>query len=70
MERRTTEGYKLRVYIDAIKDVKSMSKAQWIESQAASEASGPYVTQDMWIAYLEHCAIQEAERMLPIAEAA
>jgi hypothetical protein len=69
MERRTTEGYKLRIYIDAIKAVKSMSDAEWIETQAACGSSGLYMTRLQWLAYLEGCAIQEAERLLPIAEA-
>jgi hypothetical protein len=70
MERRTTDGYKLRVYIDQIKEVRSMSDAEWVDSQATTASSGPYLTRLMWLSYLERCAIQEAENMLPMAEAA
>ena len=70
MEKRTKEGYKLRIYIDAIKEVKSMSDATWIEIQASQASESPYMTRAMWLAYLEGCAIQEAERMIPMQEAA
>lgn len=61
--RRTVEGYKLRVLIDAIKDVKAMSDAQWL-AQWVSHAvpSDRYITRSMWLSYLEACALMEAEK--------
>ena len=65
MERRTREGYRLRIYIDAIKAVKAMTDAQWVDTQSQRESCGPYMTRLMWLRYLESCALTEAEHMLP-----
>lgn len=63
--RRTVEGYKLRVLIDAIKDVKAMSDAQWL-AQWVSHAvpSDRYITRTMWIGYLESSVMMEAEKLV------
>jgi hypothetical protein len=64
MNRRTKEGYKLRVYMDAIKEVKSMSNEEWIATQASYQSQGHYISRAMWLTYLEGCALQEADKLL------
>lgn len=67
--RRTTEGYKLRVYMDAIKDAKATTDAEWIEAWANNPIHSQYVPRIVWIGYLERCAIQEADRFLRLEAA-
>lgn len=63
-DRRTKEGYKLRVYMDQIREVKSMSDERWIEEFVKYNKDGPYVPRLAWLAYLEECALIEAEKLL------
>lgn len=67
--RRTVEGYKLRVYIDAIKDVKAMTDQEWLDQWAISANDSPYLTRTMWISYLESCALIEAEKFATLEAA-
>lgn len=67
--RRTTEGYRLRVYIDAIHDAKAMTDEEWIEAWATNPAHCRYVPRNVWIAYLEQCAIREAEAFMRLEAA-
>lgn len=64
MDRRTKKGYKLRVYIDAIRQIKAMSVEQWTDMQASFPSEESYVSKDMWLSYLEGCAILEAEQLI------
>lgn len=63
-ERRTQEGYKLRVYFDAIKEAKAMSDEEWTNAWAVSGSNAPYMPKSVWIAYLESCAMKEAEKLV------
>jgi hypothetical protein len=60
-ERRKKEGYKLRIYIDAIKDARATTESQWMEDWARNDCKDHYITKSMWISYLEECALQEAK---------
>lgn len=64
--RRTAGGYKLRVYIDAIKEVKSMTDQQWLGQWVAEwvnrRSNAQYIPRLMWLSYLESCALIEAEQ--------
>jgi len=60
--RRTQKGYKLRVYMDAIKDAKATTDEQWIDQWATSE--GTYVSRVVFLSYLEQCALIEAEKYM------
>jgi hypothetical protein len=62
IDRRTSAGYKLRVYMDAIKEVKAMTDDMWMNSQILSDSR--YMPKDVWIAYLEGCALAEAGTMI------
>lgn len=62
-DRRTKEGYKLRVYIDEIKHVKAMTKEEWVAQWLSCPTSEVYLSQDVWISYLERCAMIEAEKI-------
>jgi hypothetical protein len=64
MDRRTKEGYKLRIYIDQIRLIKAMSVDQWVDLQASFPSTERYVSKDMWLSYLEGCAILEAEKLI------
>lgn len=66
--RRTTEGYKLRVYMSAIADAKAMSASEWVDSQA--KCAEGFITQESWIHYLEQCALVEATKLIDYREAA
>lgn len=61
-ERRTSAGYKLRVYIDAIKDAEAMTDSVWEDQWALSNGSTPYIPRQVWITYLKDCALVEAGR--------
>jgi len=67
--RRTKEGYRLRIYIDAIKAVKAMSEAEWVEMQSKHASIDRYLSRGEWLAYLESCAIQEADKFLRLEAA-
>lgn len=59
--RRTQKGYRLRVYIDAIRDAKMTSDTDWIDQWANSPTWAPYLTKEAWVHYLEECMTKEAE---------
>jgi hypothetical protein len=59
-DRRTPQGYKLRVYLDQIAKVKSMTNEEWLEGWIQGGGDAPYVTKTYWIFYLEQCAMKEA----------
>jgi hypothetical protein len=61
-DRRTSAGWKLRIYMDAIRDAKAMTDDAWIDMQVYSDAR--YLPRDVWISYLEGCALREAETMI------
>lgn len=63
-ERRSKAGYKLRVYIDAIADARKTSDQEWADQWALSNGDRPYLTKEVWIAYLKDCAIAEAGRYI------
>ena len=69
MERRTKEGIKLRVYIDAIRRVKAMTVDEWTTEQSKVVSEERYVSKDMWLSYLEGCAILEAEQLIRLEAA-
>lgn len=61
-DRRTLRGWKLRTYIDALKDAQSMTDAQWMEAWVAScTADSVYIPRTTWIAILQTWALHEAE---------
>lgn len=64
LNRRTKEGYKLRVYMDQIKEVRAMTEAQWIEQWITGGQDMAYISRIKWIGYLEQCALKEANSML------
>jgi hypothetical protein len=69
--RRTSAGYKLRVYIDQIKLVKAMTDEQWVDEWLKTcTADSTFILRDYWISYLEQCALEEAETMVSHKEAA
>jgi len=59
MNRRTKRGYKLRIYLDALKDAKNTSDEQWLQNWITS--GGQWMPRMAWIAYLEQCVIAETE---------
>ena len=61
-DKRTTEGYKLRVYMDAIKDAKAITDDQWV-AQWIKSVDAQWIPKSNWIAYLEQCAIGELEKI-------
>lgn len=63
-DRRTKEGYKLRVYMDQIKEIKAMSDAEWVDQWVKYAGKDDvYVNRLSWLGYLEGCALKEAEKM-------
>lgn len=67
-ERRRTEAYKLRLYIDLIKETKAMTIDAWIASQVNSNQ--PYMSKEQWISYLQECANSEALKLASVVLAA
>lgn len=69
-DRRTKEGYQLRVLIDALNRAKSLTVEQWIDEWVAgANKDTPYRSRDEVIKELETWIIAEANNML-IREAA
>lgn len=67
-ERREARMYKLRVYMDAIKDASATSEYQWAKEWARNaNADNVFVSRRDWIGYLERCALAEVTNMLRIA---
>ena len=50
--------------MDAIRDAKATTNSQWIENWVNGNCEGQYITKDMWVSYLEKCALQEAKVFL------
>jgi len=63
-ERRTKEGYKLRVYVDAIREAKAITDQEWIENWSKQIGDQVYMPRMDWIYYLEQCAILEATKLI------
>lgn len=63
-DRRTKEGYRLRVYIDAIKEAKAMTEAEWVDGWIRGPKDAPYTPLSTWIIYLEQCVIAEASNLM------
>lgn len=57
--------FKLKVYIEEIKEVKNMTDEEWLTAYAIhpDKANIPYMSRKMWLGYLEQCAIKEAENL-------
>jgi hypothetical protein len=71
VERRNLNAYKLRVYVGAIKTAKAMTDAEWVTEWARHVTTdSKWITRLSWIAYLEACALSEAEAMIDYKEAA
>lgn len=65
MDRRNPVAFKLRVYVGAIKDAKSMTDTQWMDSWTKHVTiHSKWISRTSWITYLEACALQEAESMI------
>lgn len=70
MDRRTKEGYRLRIYLEAIKTAELITDEQWIALEATNE--GRFVSRLQWISHLKQCALSEAESLMvsQVSEAA
>jgi hypothetical protein len=62
-DRRTKEGFRLRAYMDAIREVRTMTDEQWT-SNFVLQKGGSFIPRITYLAYLEHCALVEAEKLL------
>ena len=69
-DRRDPRRYKLRVYLDAMEDMKLVTDEQWSDVQAMRPLDVPYMTKEHWVAYLTRCALEEAMAMADEREAA
>jgi len=62
--RRRPEGYKLRTYIDAIREAENTPLEVWISEWASkADVDSEYISQYTWICMLRHWALDEAHRM-------
>ena len=57
-DTREAQNYKLRVYLDQIKTVESMSSQAWLDQWITSGM--PWMPKDMHLAYLKECALEQA----------
>lgn len=64
-DRRTKEGYRLRIYMDQIKEIKAMSDSEWVDQWVKySTKDDVYVSRLSWIVYLEDCVMIEVNSLL------
>lgn len=64
-DRRTSAGSKLRIYMESLRLVESITTEQWVESWAKNaKKDSQYLTRDQWIEYLKNCIIREATQLL------
>ena len=68
--RRTERGYRLRVYLDALRDAKNTSDAQWVENWISGSPNSPFLPRMAWIGYLEQCIIAESSNYFGPEQAA
>ena len=61
IDRRTKEGYKLRVLIDAHKKAVATSQDEWVREWINGPKDAPYQTLMGWVCYLEQCVVKESE---------
>lgn len=66
MDRRRQEASKLRAYMDGIKQARETTDEQWVSNWIARRDSSPYMPRTCWIAYLERCALIEAEKLMEV----
>ena len=62
MNRRTPEGFRLRVLIDAIADARATTDAKWLESWIPSGM--PWMSRQTWIDTLERMVVAEATTLV------
>ena len=63
-ERRRPEGFKLRIYIDAIREAEALTNEEWISNWAANcTVDSEYLSQYNWICLLRKWALQEAHKL-------
>jgi enoyl reductase-like protein len=71
IDRRRPEAYRLRVYIDAIKEVESMTDAAWLDryvQAALINRNAAWFPRFAWLEYLKACALRESESLLAASE--
>lgn len=64
MDKKTEKGYKLRVYLDAIKDLDATSDMEWLSGWICNGQGGPYISRKSFRAYLEAYVVIEAKNLL------
>lgn len=65
IERRNPAAWKLRIYVDAIKDVERITDEDWLNNWAfAPHTMGPFVPRSTWVAILREWALAEAARLV------
>lgn len=63
--RRKPENYKLRVYMDAIKDAHAMTDEQWIDAWITGASTEcVFISRSAWIQYLNNCVLNEVTNLL------
>lgn len=64
-ERRRVIAWKLRVYIDAIREVEATSDQDWLDAWARHCTERCiYVSRQAWIAILKKWALAEAQKLV------
>lgn len=63
-DRRKPEGFKLRTYIDAIREAENTPLEVWISEWASkAEVDSMYISRYDWICVLRRWALEEAHRI-------
>lgn len=63
-ERRSPKAWRLRVYIDALKEARKMTDQEWIDNWVAHcDANSIFMPRSTWISILEFWAVEEAEKL-------
>ena len=65
IELRSPERYRLRVYVDALRQAESTSDVEWVENWVRH--AGPdsiWVPRQSWITYLKECIVAETTNEL------
>lgn len=62
-DRRRAVAWRLRAYVDAIKEMQAMTDQEWTSQWSTQPGNVVYFSRQTWIATLTHWALREAAEL-------